>query len=515
MNGINIKIKKEFGDYQTPNELSDKICDYLKNERHINPQVVIEPTCGLGNFLASSLIFNAEKYYGIEIDSEYCCYAKNRFSQQNVTIFNNNIFNFNTKSLIENFNDILVIGNPPWINNSTLSVLESDNLPQKINYKALKGLNAKTGASNFDICEYIIWHFIKELQNTNTIIAMLCKTSVARNIFAELNKQNINYEFCDTLEIDTQKFFQANASACALIIKLTPQYSHPNIFNIFSLNKYKETPKVSFRYVNNNFYNYTPSQTYNFDGKCCLEWRQGIKHDCSKIMELSQINNKFFNGLNEQVYIEDDLLYPLIKSSMFKQPIINSFTKYVIVTQKKLNERTGNLEILYPKAWHYLNEHIEYFNKRKSSIYKKAPQFSMFGIGDYSFAPYKVGISGFYKKPIFSLIYSQENQPVFADDTSYFIGFNNYNNAYATMLILNSQPVQEFLSGIVFLDAKRPYTKKVLSRLSFSKIFQHITLKDLLYTERYLQIPTYITEEMYINLKNMPVFQKSEQMKLA
>lgn len=45
----------------------------------------------------------------------------------------------------------------------------------------------------------------------------------------------------------------------------------------------------------------------------------------------------------------------------------------------------------------------------------------MFGIGDYSFAPYKVALSGFYKKPLFCLLYA--SKPVMTDDTAYFWHF--------------------------------------------------------------------------------------------
>lgn len=105
--------------------------------------------------------------------------------------------------------------------NSTLSVLGSDNLPLKANFKGLKGIDAITGASNFDICEYIILQLINEYRDTNTIIAMLCKTSVARNIFKELKRNYINFTSCNILEFDAAKIFGINASACVLVIQLS------------------------------------------------------------------------------------------------------------------------------------------------------------------------------------------------------------------------------------------------------------------------------------------------------
>ena len=70
MNGNN--MRKEFGDYQTPLDFAEKVCEYLKNYIDINPKVVIEPTCGIGNFINASLktFSNVEKAYGIEINLE-------------------------------------------------------------------------------------------------------------------------------------------------------------------------------------------------------------------------------------------------------------------------------------------------------------------------------------------------------------------------------------------------------------------------------------------------------------
>ena len=64
--------KRTFGDFQTPLEFTDFVCNVLKKKLDIKPVVVLEPTCGIGNFLKSSLCFNAKAYYGIEINPDYC-----------------------------------------------------------------------------------------------------------------------------------------------------------------------------------------------------------------------------------------------------------------------------------------------------------------------------------------------------------------------------------------------------------------------------------------------------------
>lgn len=87
------------------------------------------------------------------------------------------------------------------------------------------------------------------------------------------------------------------------------------------------------------------------------------------------------------------------------------------------------------------------------------------------------------------------------DDTSYFLSFDNYSEAYTCMLLLNSERVQNFLLSISFQDAKRPYTKKVLQRLDLNKCVQNIEFDELADVERTFGLPKTITPEMYRSFK--------------
>jgi hypothetical protein len=141
--------------------------------------------------------------------------------------------------------------------------------------------------------------------------------------------------------------------------------------------------------------------------------------------------------------------------------------------------------------------HKTEFDNRKSIIYKGKPAFSIFGIGDYSFAPYKVAISGFYKTTHFSLILPQKERPILLDDTCYFIGFDIMEHAWITQTILNSKKVQDFLKSIIFWDSKRAITKDILIRIDLKKMVQLIDFefitglnKDITYAswESYQQL---------------------------
>ena len=180
--------KREYGDYQTPDAFALDVCKFLKGKRKLAPKVIIEPTCGTGSFIKGSLIFDAERIIGIDINSDYCAKCVEQIADPRVEILNADLFALNFSSLVGRERDVLVIGNPPWVTSSTLSSLNSGNIPQKANFKGLKGMDALTGASNFDICEYIILQIVAALCGTNSTIAMLCKTSVARNVFSEIKR---------------------------------------------------------------------------------------------------------------------------------------------------------------------------------------------------------------------------------------------------------------------------------------------------------------------------------------
>jgi hypothetical protein len=217
-------------------------------------------------------------------------------------------------------------------------------------------------------------------------------------------------------------------------------------------------------------------------------------------MELTQIGNGYLNGNKESVDIEDIYVYPLVKSSAVKSCLIQSVKKFVIVTQEKIGADTSHIKDRAPRTWAYLQQNRAIFDRRKSSIYNNAPAFAMFGVGDYSFGKYKVGISGFYKDPRFALLTG--DKAIMMDDTCYFINLDSYDEAYTIMLLLNSPKVQQFIKGISFVDSKRPYTKKVLERIDFSKAFESVTFTELQSTEQTLGLRPYITKEIFSKVKD-------------
>lgn len=150
--------------------------------------------------------------------------------------------------------------------------------------------------------------------------------------------------------------------------------------------------------------------------------------------------------------------------------------------------------------WNYLNSYEENLSSRKSIIYKNTPKFSIFGIGEYSFSKYKVAISGFYKEAIFIMLRS--DKPIMLDDTCYFLSFNDEKKAMITTIILNSEVIKRFLLSITNINSKRPYTKKVLSRIDLEKAKKILGFNYIISMEKKIFKTNSITIDDYKNFAN-------------
>ena len=195
-------------------------------------------------------------------------------------------------------------------------------------------------------------------------------------------------------------------------------------------------------------------------------------------MELRQHpNGTYSNKLGETVNLEAQYVYPLLKCTDLSKGIAEP-TRMVLVTQKRVGDDTSLIAQHAPRTWNYLKSHALKFHARKSSIYNKRVPFSLFGIGDYAFASWKVAISGLHHRPRFVLVGPREGRPVLFDDTCYFLFFNGEQEARTVADILNTPHCLDFMASLMFAESKRPVTVELLQRLNLSAIAQDAGLAD-------------------------------------
>ena len=480
----------EFGDFQTPIELARGCCKLLERRR-LKPASVVEPTCGTGNFLIAALdqFENVKKAVGLDINPAYVeattSVLRRRPYFKKVQIIRGNFFETDWDTLLQGLPEpFLVVGNPPWVTSAELGTLGSSNLPEKSNFLGFVGLDALMGKSNFDISEWMLLRVLEWIDGRRATMAMLCKTAVARKILIHAWKNDMSLERADIVLIDAGEHFGAAVDACFLVCRSSPS-AHSRDCSVYkSISSRKAAHTIGYR--DGKLIAEVPlyDRWKHLQGKEVYKWRSGVKHDCAKVMELHREGTRYRNGLKELVELEDEYVFPMLKSSDLANGRTGQPRRFMLVTQRMIGEDTGGIENRAPKTWRYLQSHAEVLDRRASTIYKTRPQFSIFGVGPYSFAPWKVAISGFYKKLDFKVIGSAHEKPIVLDDTSYFIPCETKEEAEYLASMLNSSIAEEFFRAFIFWDAKRPITVDVLRRLDMAELARELgteaTLKQYL-----------------------------------
>lgn len=475
--------KAEFGDFQTSHALACEIIQFLKMTCSL-PSAVVEPTCGLGSFLKASIVAFESKvrYYGFDINPEYIQKAKTLFSPPNdvnVELYCEDFFKKDWKTFFSLLpENILVVGNLPWVTNSKLGSLESENLPEKNNFQQHKGFAAKTGKANFDISEWMLIKLLESLNNKKAYIAMLCKIATARKVLSYAWKNKIDAGNSSLHRFDAKKHFGVSVDACLFIVHTDRKFDHQSsvLFGDISFKNRISRFGIADGDLVSDVDKYELFK--DIDGFEYRKWRSGVKHDAAKVMEFTKNGDFYINGFGESCTLEDKYIYPLLKSSDIANNRLSPH-RFVLLTQKKVIDNTDEIRIEAPKTWQYLIDHAEYLDKRKSSIYNKRSRFSIFGIGNYTFAPWKVAISGFYKNFSFKVIGNLNEKPIVMDDTCYFIPCESYEEADFFAHLLNSEITEKFIKTLVFFDAKRPINIDILKRIDLKKIAERMNLEKL------------------------------------
>lgn len=470
------KQKIEFGDFQTPDSLAQAVCEKLL-ALGFSPNVIVEPTCGVGSFvLAAASVFPAStEIHGFEINDSYLETLRGKLyilkNKNNITLAKSDFFATDwTKTIRELSGSILVLGNLPWVTNSTLGAIKGENLPEKMNFLKQNGFDAMTGKSNFDISESMLLEILRCLNGRSGDIAMLVKTAVARKVLAHAQRQKLPIREAGIFLIDAKKEFNASVEACLLVVRLSEGLSDISHQYVIYQDLWTDRGvKVGYRHgLTVGDLDAFDSSSFLF-GECPQKWRSGIKHDAASVMELTRTAHGLINGFDEAVDVEAHHLFPLMKGSDIGsgKPWRE---KFVLVTQHFVGERTDRIREHSPKTWSYLERHAHVLDFRSSSIYKNNPRFSIFGIGDYAFRPWRIAICGLYKSLKFRLIGPVEGKSVMFDDTVYYLSFDQEADAREALALITAEPSLKLLSSLIFWDEKRPVKTGILNNLDWSRL---------------------------------------------
>ena len=206
---------------------------------------------------------------------------------------------------------ILVVGNPPWVTNSALGALGSCK-PSRRNrtFRITPAWKPSTGKSNFDISEWMLIKLLEMLAGRRATLAMLCKTAVARKVLVHAWKNDISLADAEIHPIDAAASFGAAVDACLLVCSLSPA-SHNRDCRVYRPSG-RYGPAATIGYHDGQLVADVAAyeRWKHLGGEEVYKWRSGVKHDCSKVMELRKEGNQYRNGFDEVIELEDDYVLP-------------------------------------------------------------------------------------------------------------------------------------------------------------------------------------------------------------
>ena len=492
--GVARATHRDFGDFPTPPALAAAVVAVLA-ERGERYSRVLEPTCGAGNFLRAALAGAnpPSEVQGVEIQPDLAAAAQKVVGDAG-RVLPADLFRVDLGRDLDwaTSGRLLVVGNPPWVTVSALGKsggTERNPGPERRNERGAAGLAARTGASNFDLAEAVILRVVRDLSDQRPTVAMLCKASVARAILASVPTRGLPIIRAEFRRIDAARWFDAAVAAGLLILEVGPGPRVHQVPVYSTLTAPEGSTTWGIHPDGSLVADQAAYQRARFaDGASQLTWRQGVKHDAAAVLELTPDGSGgWTNGLGEAVDIEADRVYPLFKATDLARGQSPTPRQVVAIPQRTLAEDPRDLAQTSPRFWAYLQDHADRFARRRSSIYRGRPPFALFGIGPYTFSPYKVAVSGLHASPRFRVLGPVGGSVPLVNDTGYFLPLATADNACRLAATLNGPVVGDLLRAICFADGKRPITQKVLRRIDLTAVLAHTDpgwLRDRAESER-------------------------------
>lgn len=482
---LKTKTIAEFGDFQTPPFLAARVCAVLR-ETGVEANSILEPTCGGGSilFAAADQWPTAPNVVGLELNTTHLAAAQGRaaaradaarFALERADFFATDW----PRRLAALPEPLLVVGNPPWVTSSHVGALGGSNVPAKSNFQNHAGLDALTGKANFDISEWMLLQLALALSGRRATLAMLVKTAVARKVLRHCWQRRLPISAANIFRIDAMAHFDAAVDAAFLVIDFGGAPLAPKA-NVYAQLTSALKPVATLALAGDSLVADLTAfdATRHLFGTSPFKWRSGIKHDCSQIMELRRESDGLRNGLGERVEIEQEYVFPMLKTSEVANGNGGRCTRWMIVPQRRVGQSTDDIALHAPATWRYLQSHHDRMARRGSSIYRGKPAFSIFGVGDYSFAPWKIAISGMYKTLRFVKIGPCDSRPVVLDDVTNFLPCPTEAAADLLLSILESNAAKLFFRAHVFWDAKRPITVDLLNRLDLHALARELAVSQ-------------------------------------
>ena len=354
-----------------------------------------------------------------------------------------------------------VVGNPPWIKWDFLSKeykLKLGNLYLNI-YKLFshKGMKAGMGYSHDDISVVFMYVAIDKYLKIGGKLGFVMKQTLYKSIAgSEFRKFKIEKEQEASIPLKVLKVndmlalapFKSSAQSetSTIILEKGKETTYPVEYNIWIPKNYSpdegdmlESVLSNVKIERKKAYPHNDKNPKDvwvildsgkdkhayISGKNYYVPRHGIVNDLNAVFFIDILgkDNRNINIQNKvggakkkvrpiKTTIEKDLVYPFLKPRNIDRWRMDGYS-YCLVPQKKTGEKNeSKIRTDHPLTFAYLHKFKDNLLNRSSRWFKVKgfPFYSIFGIGDYSFSPYKVVWSCMSYSPNFAVVSNVEDE---------------------------------------------------------------------------------------------------------
>ncbi|MFB6165135.1 MAG: type I restriction endonuclease subunit M [Haloarculaceae archaeon] len=195
-------------------------------------------------------------------------------------------------------------------------------------------------------------------------------------------------------------------------------------------------------------------------GECAHDIRHGLKDDASAVFGLDRADLE---------NVDAETVYPYLRSRHVGKYGVSGHDLRLVPQRRAGEDNEDELRREHPATYAYLDAHREALTDRKSSWLDQGPFYSVFGLGPYTWADYKVVWCRLNFKPDFAVVSTRTDpdlgeRPVVPGDHYMFVATDDREAAHFLCALLNAAPYQRTLSDIA--GGKAGLSKAVVSELA-------------------------------------------------
>jgi SAM-dependent methyltransferase len=195
-------------------------------------------------------------------------------------------------------------------------------------------------------------------------------------------------------------------------------------------------------------------------GECAHTIRHGVKDDAKAVYALDRA---------QLADLEPDHVFPYLKSRHVVKFGLFGHDLQLVPLRQVGEDNETELREQCPRTYDYLADNRDRLESRASSWLDRGPFYTLFGLGDYTWADYKIVWCRLGFKPHFAVVSTREDpdlgeKPVVPGDHCMFVATDDEREAHLLCALLNSAPYQRTIRSIAS-NGKSSLSKSVISAL--------------------------------------------------